>query len=67
MHFVVDAQLPPGLVRALAAWGHTAEHVFDRFNGAKSVASIVSWPELLGSDTNFAAVHCTAPSGRAVG
>lgn len=31
MHFVVDAQLPPGLVRALAAWGHTAEHVFDRF------------------------------------
>ncbi len=27
----VDAQLPPGLVRALAAWGHTAEHVFDHF------------------------------------
>lgn len=31
MHFVVDAQLPPGLVRLLIAQGHTAEHVFDRF------------------------------------
>ena len=31
MHFVVDAQLPPGLARVLAAKGHTAEHVFDRF------------------------------------
>jgi len=31
MHFVVDAQLPPGLARVLAAQGHTAEHVFDRF------------------------------------
>jgi predicted nuclease of predicted toxin-antitoxin system len=32
MHFVVDAQLPPGLVRILAEKGHTAEHVFDRFS-----------------------------------
>jgi predicted nuclease of predicted toxin-antitoxin system len=31
MHFVVDAQLPPGLVGFLAEKGHTAEHVFDRF------------------------------------
>lgn len=31
MHFVVDAQLPPGLVKGLEAQGHTAEHVFSRF------------------------------------
>ena len=29
MRFVVDAQLPPALVRLLAAAGHQAEHVAD--------------------------------------
>ncbi|MEJ1959295.1 MAG: DUF5615 family PIN-like protein [Nitrosomonadales bacterium] len=29
---MVDAQLPPGLTQVLAAKGHTAEHVFDRFS-----------------------------------
>lgn len=40
MHFVVDAQLPPGLVRMLVARGHTAEHVFDRFSPSVSDAEI---------------------------
>lgn len=40
MHFVVDAQLPPGLVRVLVAQGHTAEHVFDRFPHNVSDAEI---------------------------
>jgi len=31
MHFVIDAQLPPGLVPVLVAKGHTAEHIFDHF------------------------------------
>ena len=31
MHFVVDAQLPPALARVLTSWGHSAEHVYDRF------------------------------------
>lgn len=31
MHFVADAQLPPGLVLVLAAQGHTAEHVSGGF------------------------------------
>ena len=29
MRFLVDAQLPPGLARWLAANGHVAEHVYD--------------------------------------
>lgn len=29
MRFIVDAQLPPALVRLLAAAGHQAEHVAD--------------------------------------
>lgn len=40
MHFVVDAQLPPGLVRVLVTRGHTAEHVFDRFYPSVSDAEI---------------------------
>ncbi len=40
MHFVVDAQLPPGLVALLVAKGHTAEHVFDRFSPNVSDAEI---------------------------
>lgn len=40
MHFVVDAQLPPKLATCLAAWGHTAEHVFERFPQSVSDAEI---------------------------
>ena len=40
MHFVVDAQLPPGLARVLAEKGHTAEHVFDRFSANVTDAEI---------------------------
>lgn len=40
MHFVVDAQLPPGLARVLEAKGHTAEHVFDRFSANVTDAEI---------------------------
>lgn len=29
MRFIVDAQLPPALVRSLTEHGHQAEHVFD--------------------------------------
>lgn len=29
MRFLVDAQLPPALIRHLKALGHAAEHVFD--------------------------------------
>ena len=46
MHFVVDAQLPPGLVRVLAAWGHTAEHVFDRFPSGVS-DHVIEWLPIL--------------------
>jgi predicted nuclease of predicted toxin-antitoxin system len=31
MHFVVDAQLPPSLALLLVAWGHSAEHIYQRF------------------------------------
>jgi len=40
MHFVVHAQLPPGLISILVAQGHTAEHVFDRFPANVSDAEI---------------------------
>ncbi|MBK7000463.1 MAG: DUF5615 family PIN-like protein [Rhodoferax sp.] len=43
MHFVVDVQLPPKLATCLAAWGHTAEHVFERFPQSVSDAEI--WVE----------------------
>ena len=41
MHFVVDAQLPPTLARVLATWGHTAEHVYDRF--PQNVSDLEIW------------------------
>ena len=41
MHFVVDAQLPPALARVLATWGHTAEHIYDRF--PQNVSDLEIW------------------------
>jgi predicted nuclease of predicted toxin-antitoxin system len=40
MRFLVDAQLPPALVRWLAEKGHEAEHVADREMQAASDAAI---------------------------
>jgi predicted nuclease of predicted toxin-antitoxin system len=36
MRFIVDAQLPPALVRWLSAKGHVADHVGDLRMGAAS-------------------------------
>lgn len=47
MHFLVDAQLPPGLARWLEARGHAAVHVFEIGLGAASDAEIAARAEAL--------------------
>jgi predicted nuclease of predicted toxin-antitoxin system len=42
MHFLIDAQLPPGLARWLEARGHGAVHVFEIGLGAASDAEIAA-------------------------
>ena len=48
MNFLVDAQLPPGLVRWLADQGHSAQHVNDV--GLTSAEDFVIWNYALGVD-----------------
>ena len=43
MRFLVDAQLPPGLSRWLAARGHVCDHVNDIGLGAASDDRIEAW------------------------
>lgn len=47
MRFLVDAQLPPGLARWLAAQGHDAEHVVD--GGLEAADDRVIWSHAVSS------------------
>ena len=58
MRFLVDAQLPPGLCRWLAARGHEASHVHELGLGAAADADIAAHAEsedavLLSKDEDF--------------
>jgi len=48
VNFLVDAQLPPGLARWLAAQGHSAQHVNDV--GLAGAEDSVIWNHALGVD-----------------
>ena len=43
MHFLIDAQLPPGLARWLSARGHSCDHVNDIGLGAATDDRIEAW------------------------
>lgn len=49
MKFLVDAQLPPALARAIAEHGHDAAHVSDL--GLQSADDSVIWSEAIGLGT----------------
>ena len=71
MRFLVDAQLPPALVRFLAAAGHQAEHVSDFGLEMSSDREIWSKAIALGSvivtkDEDFVTLRALQPNGPAV-
>jgi predicted nuclease of predicted toxin-antitoxin system len=68
IHFLIDAQLPPGLVRRLAARGYLAEHVNRIGLGIATDDAI--WRHaadtgttLITKDEDFAALALREPSG----
>lgn len=68
IRFLVDAQLPPGLARHLAACGHTAEHV-NRI-GLGNTTDIAIWryatragATLITKDEDFVALARQQPKG----
>ena len=68
MHFLVDAQLPPAMVRWLEAKGHTAEHVQDsRLLDAVDAAiwryALSHNAIILTKDEDFSVRSITAPPG----
>lgn len=71
MRFLVDAQLPPGLVRRLTDLGHDAEHVHEIGLGQATDAEI--WRHvcnrqavLITKDQDFAGIANSGPPGTAV-
>lgn len=71
IHFLIDAQLPPGLARRLAARGYPAEHVNRIGMGAAGDNAI--WRHaartgaaLITKDEDFAALAAREPSGAQV-
>ena len=61
MNFLVDAQLPPGLVRWLADQGHSAQHVNDV--GLAGAEDSVIWNHTLGVDAMIVKKTRTLPNG----
>jgi predicted nuclease of predicted toxin-antitoxin system len=71
MRFLVDAQLPPALVRWLADRGHEAEHVADREMQAASDTAIWDYAlatsaAIITNDENFARRKVLTTAGPAV-
>lgn len=71
MRFLVDAQLPPGLARWLAAKGHAAEHVgdlqmLDADDDAIWAQASSSGAAIVTKDADFSVRTVTAPDGPAV-
>lgn len=71
MDFLIDAQLPPGLVRWLADRGHSAKHVFDL--GLADAEDSAIWKHALGAgsviitkDEDFAERTARTATGPAV-
>jgi predicted nuclease of predicted toxin-antitoxin system len=69
MRFLVDAQLPPALVRWLADEGHEAEHVADREMQAASDAAIWDYAlatsaAIITKDEDFAQRKVLTAAGR---
>jgi predicted nuclease of predicted toxin-antitoxin system len=71
LRFLIDAQLPPRLVRMLRRAGHDADHVFDLDLLAKPDVQIWSHAERTGAtiltkDSDFAGLRLRATSGPTV-
>jgi predicted nuclease of predicted toxin-antitoxin system len=71
MRFLIDAQLPPALVRWLIEAGHEAEHVVDRGMQAASDAAIWNLAlrehaAIVTKDEDFAQRHVVTGTGPAV-
>ena len=71
MKFLIDAQLPPGLVRLLISSGHSAEHVFETGGlGAKDediwIYAKQTGATIITKDEDFAIKVCTGSEGPAV-
>jgi predicted nuclease of predicted toxin-antitoxin system len=69
--FLLDAQLPPRLAKALARAGHEAKHVYDcGFLTAKDSDiwkfAVKEDAAIVTKDSDFAAMRMHAPSGPAV-
>jgi predicted nuclease of predicted toxin-antitoxin system len=68
IRFLIDAQLPPGLARRLAAGGHVAEHVNRIGLGNTSDSAIWEYAARTGAtlvtkDEDFVALAAQEPAG----
>ena len=71
MRFLVDAQLPPALVRWLAERGYTSEHVFDLGMASADDKDIWAYASQVGAviitkDEDFAERRARAGDGPAI-
>ena len=72
MRFVVDAQLPPALVKFLEARGHVAEHVCMRFPPGTSDETIWQYAAsidaiIVSKDEDFSVFVSIRPTGPSYG